>query len=168
MERDINIFFWFPWSSWYSFWPSQIRNSRTTWNNCVLFALCVLSCSVVSACLPVSPFFWFCAVLFRVFELSECSPFASLGILLGVLLGCPCGCPPCTLNPGLHSLPTCHTLATTAKTATQVTQVYDDATDWYSEAANPWLSEKQREEVRPFYLKMGRFWLCLRGWKQHY
>ena len=26
-------------------------------------------------------------------------------------------------------------------------QVYDDATDWYSEAANPWLSEKQREEA---------------------
>ena len=49
------------------------------------------------------------------------------------------------------------------------TQVYDDATDWYSEAANPWLSEKQREEVRPiFWRKWGRFWLCLQGWKQHY
>lgn len=28
------------------------------------------------------------------------------------------------------------------------TKVYDDATDWYSEAANPWLSEKQREEAK--------------------
>jgi len=28
-----------------------------------------------------------------------------------------------------------------------ITEVYDDATDWYSEAANPWLSEKQREEA---------------------
>eukprot|EP00416_Gambierdiscus_australes_P019162 CAMPEP_0171083400 /NCGR_PEP_ID=MMETSP0766_2-20121228/17681_1 /TAXON_ID=439317 /ORGANISM="Gambierdiscus australes, Strain CAWD 149" /LENGTH=886 /DNA_ID=CAMNT_0011540825 /DNA_START=178 /DNA_END=2835 /DNA_ORIENTATION=+ len=27
------------------------------------------------------------------------------------------------------------------------TKVYDDATDWYSESANPWLSEKQREEA---------------------
>eukprot|EP00930_Biecheleria_cincta_P098205 TRINITY_DN89885_c0_g1_i1.p1 TRINITY_DN89885_c0_g1~~TRINITY_DN89885_c0_g1_i1.p1 ORF type:complete len:915 (-),score=159.00 TRINITY_DN89885_c0_g1_i1:76-2784(-) len=28
------------------------------------------------------------------------------------------------------------------------TKVYDDATDWYSEAANPWLNEKQREEAK--------------------
>mmetsp|Transcript_65073 Transcript_65073/g.121252 ORF Transcript_65073/g.121252 Transcript_65073/m.121252 type:complete len:627 (+) Transcript_65073:64-1944(+) len=27
------------------------------------------------------------------------------------------------------------------------TKVYDDATDWYSESANPWLNQKQREEA---------------------
>eukprot|EP00928_Gymnodinium_smaydae_P018067 TRINITY_DN16878_c1_g4_i1.p1 TRINITY_DN16878_c1_g4~~TRINITY_DN16878_c1_g4_i1.p1 ORF type:complete len:925 (-),score=217.01 TRINITY_DN16878_c1_g4_i1:188-2962(-) len=27
------------------------------------------------------------------------------------------------------------------------TKVYDDATDWYSESVNPWLSEKQREDA---------------------
>ncbi|CAE8621129.1 unnamed protein product [Polarella glacialis] len=27
------------------------------------------------------------------------------------------------------------------------TKVYDDATDWYSESANPWLNEKQRDEA---------------------
>lgn len=27
------------------------------------------------------------------------------------------------------------------------TKVFDDATDWYSESVNPWLSEKQREEA---------------------
>ena len=83
---------------------------------------------------------------------------SSLVFCLAVLVG-----PPCTVNPGLHSLPTCHTLATTAKTATQVTQVYDDATDWYSEAANPWLSEKQREEVRPIFLKMGKILVMFTG-----
>lgn len=64
MERDINIFFWFPGSSWYSFWPPQIRNSRITWNNCVLFVLCVLSCSVVSVCVFALSLFLFGSMQF--------------------------------------------------------------------------------------------------------
>ena len=54
-------------------------------------------CSVVSACLPASPFSG-SVQFFSAF--SHCQN-AHLEILLGVLLGCPCGCPPCTVNPGL-------------------------------------------------------------------
>jgi len=38
------------------------------------------------------------------------------------------------------------------RNAKKRTQVYDDATDWYSESVNPWLSGKQREEA----LKKGK------------
>ena len=147
--------------------PQNLQFQNNLKQLCPVCVVCpfLFCCECVFACLS---FFWFCAVSFPRFRtvrmLTWNPPWCSAWLSLWVSsLYCEPGTPfPSNLShPGR--------LATTAKTATQVTQVYDDATDWYSEAANPWLSEKQREEVRPIFLeKMGRFWLCLQGWKQHY
>eukprot|EP00913_Durusdinium_trenchii_P013195 g12385.t1 len=39
-------------------------------------------------------------------------------------------------------------LLTYDRDAKRRTKVYDDATDWFTESQNPWLSEKQREDAR--------------------